>query len=72
MTEKYVAYKGTRQKLTRQNKWGRNGQSTWKIIQNSDSKDDLRTQNKGTDWEDTEMFNKQLEELKSKQWWTIE
>ena len=42
-TEKNTADEQARQKLTRPNKWRGNKQSTWKIIQNNDSKDDPKS-----------------------------
>ena len=52
-TEKYVENKGTRKKL-RTTKWKGDRQSTWKIIQHNDSKDDPKSQEKngGTDGDD--------------------
>ena len=55
MTKENVANEGARQKPTRKTKWGGDRQSTWKRLQNNDSKDDPRSQikNRDTDWEDT-------------------
>ena len=61
---------------TKPNKTGGHKESTIKIIQNNDSSDDPKSwkQNGGTDketrhkdWKDTEMFNKDLEEIKKSQ-----
>ena len=42
-TEKHTADENVRQKRTRPNKWSGNKQSTWKRIQNYDSKDDPKS-----------------------------
>ena len=42
-TENHTADGGARQKPTRPNKWRENRQSTWKRIQNNDSKDDPKS-----------------------------
>ena len=49
---------------TSPNKWRGNRQTTWKIIQNNDSKDDQKPYNKMEKMQ--EPINKDLEELKNK------
>ena len=49
---------------TSPNKWRGNRQTTWKIIQNNDSKDDQNLENKMEKIQ--ESINKDLEELKNK------
>ena len=73
--EKYSAAKGAWQMPTQPNKRGGDKESTWKRIQNNDSKDDPKSwkQNGVTDRPETriekmqEMFNKDLEEIKNSQ-----
>ena len=69
MAEKYVSDIGTRWKPTRTTKWRGYRQATWKRIWSNNSKDDPRSwkKNGSTDIELHEMFNKELEDLKSKQ-----
>ena len=43
MTEKHTADEGARQKPTRPKKWRGKRQSTWKTIQNNDSKEDPKS-----------------------------
>ena len=40
--QKYWTNEGTNQKHTSPNKWRENKQTTWKRIQNNDSKDDIK------------------------------
>ena len=44
------------------------GKSTWRRIQSNGSKDDLRSwkNNRGIDWEEQEIFSKELENLNNK------
>ena len=51
-------------KYTSPNKWRGNRQTTWKRIQNNDSKDDQNLENKMEKMQ--ESINKDLEELKNK------
>ena len=50
-------------------KWGGAKQSTWKIIQANDIKNDTKSQkqNRGIDQKIEEIFNKELKDLKNKQ-----
>ena len=46
MKEKYYTNEGANQKHRIPNKWRGNRQTTWKRIQNTDSKDDQNLENK--------------------------
>ena len=62
--EKYYKYEGTNSKLKIAKKSRGNRQTTWKIIQNNESKDDQNLENKMEKMQ--ESINKDLEELKNK------
>ena len=55
--------------LGKKTKWGGAKQSTWKIIQANDIKNDTKSQkqNRGIDQNIEEIFNKELKDLKNKQ-----
>ena len=67
--QKYHINEGTHYKHRSPNKWRGNRQTTWKRIQNNDSKDDQKTWKQNV--ENPKWINKNLEKLKNKHYNTI-